>query len=85
MKPWIHPQERRARIYWWIQIVIVVVVLIAAPVLLLREPTLDHVVIVAGIVVIGLISLFIGIKVLRKLPDEYKYEAEDEDSNNKPK
>lgn len=85
MKPWIHPQERRSRIYWWVQIVIGIVVIIVMPVLLLREPTQDHVLIAGGIVVIGLIGLFAAFKTLRKLPDEYKYEAEEEDSNGDPK
>jgi len=84
MKPWIHPQERRSRIYWWSQIVIVIVVLIVAPVLLLREPTTEHVLIAVAIAVFGLVVIFIDIKVLRKLPDEYKYEPEQDDTSNEP-
>lgn len=77
MKPWIHPQERRSRIYWWIQIPVVMVVMILGPILLLREPTPEHVLISALIVAVGAAALVIAIKVLRKLPEEYRYKAED--------
>jgi membrane protein YdbS with pleckstrin-like domain len=81
MKPWIHPQDRRSRIYWRIQIAVCVVAMIVMPILLLREPTRDHVTIAAAIVVIGAITLILSIRELRKLPEEYRYEAEEEDSN----
>lgn len=84
MKPWIHPQERRSRIYWLVQIVLGIAVIIVVPVLVLREPTQEHVLIAGGIVVIGLIGLFAAFKTLRKLPDEYKYE-EEEDNTGGPK
>ena len=84
MKPWTHPQERRSRIYWWAQIVIGVIAMIVGPILLLREPTRDHVLIAAAIVVVGAIALFLSIRELRKLPEEYRYEGEEEDSNNGP-
>jgi hypothetical protein len=84
MKPWTHPQERRSRIYWWTQIVLGGIAMIAAPILLLREPTRDHVLIASAIVVIGAIALFSSIRVLRKLPEEYKYGAEEDDHNRRP-
>jgi hypothetical protein len=84
MKPWIHPQDRRSRIYWRIQIAVCVIAMIVVPILLLREPTRDHVLIAAAIVVIGVIALILSIRELRKLPEEYRYEAEDEDSNETP-
>lgn len=84
MKPWIHPQERRSRIYWRAQIVIGVIAMIVILILLLREPTRDHVLIAAGIAVLGAIGIVLSVRVLRKLPGEYKYEAEERDSNNGP-
>jgi uncharacterized membrane protein HdeD (DUF308 family) len=85
MKPWIHPQERRSRIFWWVQITIGVIALIVGPIFLLREPTRDHLIIAAALVLIGGSALFLSIRVMRKLPEEYRYEAEEEDSNNDPR
>ncbi len=81
MKPWIHPQERRSRIYWWSQITAVVVLMVAGPIILLREPTSEHVLIAAAFVGIGAIVLFLAIKALRKLPEEHRYEAEEDESS----
>lgn len=78
MKPWIHPQERRSRIYWTIQIAIVVVVMIGMPILLLQQPTADHIGISIGIVVVGLVTLVISLRQLKKLPQEYP-QAEGQD------
>jgi hypothetical protein len=84
MKPWIHPQDRRSRIYWRIQIALGVVAIIVGPILLLREPTRDHVLISAAIVVIGATALVLSIRELRKLPEEYRYEAQEEESDETP-
>jgi hypothetical protein len=74
MKPWIHPQERRSRIYWSVQIAVCVVAMIVIPTLLLREPTVDHVLLAIAAVVIGAVLLILCIRELRKLPHEYRYE-----------
>jgi membrane protein YdbS with pleckstrin-like domain len=84
MKPWSHPQERRSRIFWSIQIALGVIAMILAPILLLREPTRDHVLIAAAVVVLGAIGVVLGIKVLRNLSNEYKSEPEGEDRINAP-
>ena len=55
--------------------------MIVGPILLLREPTRDHVLIAAAIVVVGAIALFLSIRELTKLPEEYRYEGEEDDSN----
>jgi membrane protein YdbS with pleckstrin-like domain len=81
MKPWVHPQERRSRIYWSIQIAVGVVAMIGIPILLLREPTVDHVVISVAVVIIGIVALIFSIRELRKLPHEYRYEEEVEDTS----
>ncbi|WP_458111283.1 hypothetical protein M1D88_13130 [Arthrobacter sp. R1-13] len=80
MKPWIHPQERRSRIYWSIQIAVGVVAMIVILILLLREPTADHVMISVAVVLIGIIALILSVRELRKLPHEYRYEEEGEDT-----
>lgn len=80
MKPWIHPQERRSRIYWLIQIAVCAVVMILIPTLLLRDPTVDHVVIALAVVLIGIVVVIIGLRELRKLPNEYRYEGEEKDA-----
>jgi multisubunit Na+/H+ antiporter MnhB subunit len=80
MKPWIHPQERRSRIYWWTQILIVVAAVTVILTLLLREPTRDHVLIAVGVGILGVLVLVLSFRELRKLPNQYKYEAEDQDS-----
>lgn len=72
MSPWIHPQERRSRIYWTIQIAVVAVVMVGMPILLLQQPTVDHILISIGIGVIGLVTLIISIRQLKKLPQEYQ-------------
>lgn len=74
MKPWVHPQERRSRIYWSIQIAVGVVAMIGIPILLLREPTLDHIVLSVAVALIGIVALILSIRQLRKLPDEYRHE-----------
>ncbi|WCI09177.1 hypothetical protein PJ267_04855 [Arthrobacter sp. OVS8] len=84
MKPWIHPQERRSRIYFSIQIAGAVIAMTVAPILLLREPTQDHVLIAAAIVVLGAVVVILGIKVLRNLSYEYRTEPEEEDRTNAP-
>ncbi|MBT2523272.1 hypothetical protein [Arthrobacter sp. ISL-28] len=81
MKPWIHPQELRSRIYWSTGIVGVVSAMIGVPILLLREPTQDHVVISVAVVVLGIITLPLIIRELRRLPHEYRYEEAGEDSD----
>jgi membrane protein YdbS with pleckstrin-like domain len=84
MKPWVHPQERRTRIYWSIQIAVGVVAMIGIPILLLREPTADHVVISVAVVLIGIVALIFSIRELRKLRHEYRHEEEGEDTPTGP-
>jgi membrane protein YdbS with pleckstrin-like domain len=78
MKPWIHPQERRSRIYWSVQIALGVIAMIAIPILLLQEPTGDHILISVAVVLIGVVALIFSIRELRKLPHEYRVEEEND-------
>lgn len=80
MKPWIHPQEKRSRIYWSIQITVGVVAMIGIPILLLREPTVDHVMISVAVVLIGIVAMVFSIRELRKLPSEYRHVEEGKDN-----
>jgi hypothetical protein len=52
--------------------------MIGMPILLLQQPTVDHIGISIGIVVVGLGTLFISLKQLKKLPQEYP-QAEGQD------
>lgn len=81
MKPWVHPQEKRSRIYWSIQITAGVVAMIGIPILLLREPTVDHVMISVAVVLIGIVAVVFSIRELRKLPSEYRHEEEGGEDN----
>lgn len=45
--------------------------MIGIPILLLREPTVDHVVISVAVVITGIVALIFSIRELRKLPHEY--------------
>ena len=65
MKPWIHPEEGRARIYWTLQIIGCVVAALVIPVLLLREPTQDHILIALIFTPIAIIGALLGVKTLR--------------------
>lgn len=77
MKPWVHPQERRSRIYWSIQMAVGVAAMIVVPVLLLREPTGDHVMISAAVVLIGIVALVFSVRELRKRPTEYRSQKDE--------
>jgi predicted lysophospholipase L1 biosynthesis ABC-type transport system permease subunit len=79
MEPWIHPQERRSRIYWLVQIAVGVVAMILILIFLLRDPTVDHVVAAVAVVLIGVGALILSVRELRKLPHEYRYEEEGKD------
>ncbi len=76
MKPWIHPQERRSRIYYSVLIVISIVASIAIPLMMLQDPTRDHVIISIVAPIIGIACVILGIKTLKKLPDEYRTDPE---------
>ena len=73
MRPWIHPQERRSRVYWSLQISVGVAAMIVIPVLLLLQPTADHVVLAMATLLIGALLLLLCIRELRKLRDEYRH------------
>jgi hypothetical protein len=80
MKPWVHPQVRRSRIYWLVQIGVCVVAMILIPILLLREPTVDNVVVALAVVLIGIGAVILCVREFRKLPYEYRYEEEEKDA-----
>lgn len=48
--------------------------MILGPSLLLREPTGEHILISVLIVAVGAAALVLAIKVLRRLPEEYRAE-----------
>lgn len=74
MNPWVHPQERRSRIYFSAQIFVPVIAMIVIPIILLQDPAQDHVLISAAVLVIGAVVIFLGIRVLKNLRHEYRYE-----------
>lgn len=72
MKPPVHPHERRSRIYWIIQLVVASLGAVAIPVMLLQEPTRDHVIMAIVMPIICIIGAILAIRVLKKLPEEYR-------------
>lgn len=72
MKPWIDPRERRARWYFSTLMVIGVGALVTALILLMSGgPTSEEVPILVAVVVILIISLFLGVRQLRRLPRDF--------------
>lgn len=84
MKPWVHPQERRSRIFFSVQIVVGVVAMIVVPILLLREPTTEHIVIAVAVVLIGIVALIFSIRALKGLAHEYRSEEHIDDVSEGP-
>lgn len=80
MRPWIHPQDRRTRIFLFVQIAGASIAAIAIPVMLvvLQEPTRDHIILSIVMPIIGITAVVLGIRALRKLPDEFRTEPEAE-------
>ncbi|MDN4609602.1 hypothetical protein [Arthrobacter burdickii] len=76
LKPWIHPQDRRSRIVIMIQIIMGSVVAIALPIMVLQDPTRDHVIIGTVVPIIAIIAVIFLIRAYRKLPEEYRTESD---------
>lgn len=54
--------------------------MIGVPLILLQDPTRDHVVVSIAIVLIGAIAIFLGVRVLKNLSHEYRYEEGEDGS-----
>lgn len=76
MKPWVHPQDRRSRIYYLAQIIAGTLAGIAIPVMLLQDPTRDHIIISIAAVVICIVGVFLLVRAYRKLPEEFRTESD---------
>lgn len=77
MQPWIRPQQRRTRIYFFIQIVAASIAAVAIPIMLvvLQEPTRDHVILAIVMPIICVFGVMLGIKSFRKMEKEFRPEA----------
>lgn len=90
MKPWVHPLERRTRIILGIQIVAGSVAAVAIPLMLvvLQEPTRDHIILSIAVPIICIVGVWLGIRALKKLPEQFQTEEEAASTagrNGKPK
>lgn len=77
MKPWIHPAEGRSRIYYLLQIIACAVVAVVTPIVVILEPTTEHVIIAAFVSVVGIVGVFLGFKALKEPPKVYATKAEE--------
>lgn len=80
MKPWIHPQERRTRIFLAVQVVVTSLAAIGIPVLLLalQEPTRDHIILSIVMPIICIAGVFFSIIAFRKTPKKFASQPESE-------
>jgi hypothetical protein len=76
MKPWVHPAERRSRIYLIVQIVACAVAGLLIPVLLLQDPTQDHLLIALVVTPVAILGVVLGFKALKNLPKVYATDPE---------
>lgn len=77
-----HPHARRTRIRLLIQIPMGVIATIAIPIMLLvlDEPTRDHILISAIMVPLGIFGFIVGIRELKKLRHTFRYEDTPEEA-----
>jgi hypothetical protein len=76
MKPWVHPAERRSRIYYLLQIAASAVAALLIPILLLQDPTQDHILIALVFTPIAILGVILGLKALKGLSKVYETEAD---------
>lgn len=76
MDPMNHPQARRTRARLLIQIPMGAIATIAIPIMLLvvDEPTRDHVLISAFMVPLGIFGFIVGVREFKKIRHTFRYE-----------
>lgn len=90
MEPWIHPLERRIRIILVIKNDPVSVAAVTIPFVLvvLQEPTKDHLILSSAVPIICVVGVLLNIRALKKLPEQFRTEEETDSTasrNDKPK